>query len=674
MTIRVLSTLVTNQIAAGEVVERPASVIKELVENALDAQATKIEIEIANGGRSLIKIRDNGCGIPKDELVLALTRHATSKIVDVEDLASILSFGFRGEALASVASVSHLVLSSKPKEQDQAWQIKADGIFEEASLQPAAHPDGTTITVRDLFFNVPVRRRFLKSERTEYLHIVNLVRIFALGNPVVSFLFINNGKTVYNLPPAVDEKQRNLRLVTLLGKNFASNRYPVDFSRSGMSLKGFILPAAEEESTEVEIQYLFLNGRSIREKNTMHAIRQAYSECYSRDVKINYVLFLTMDPADVDVNVHPTKHEVRFSDQRAVHDFMVIALQQTLSQNGVNQGIEFNNANHDHSYLTTGRSEWMNGQPSAPSLASAWASGQPRIEISTDSELLQDNHPQEGADHPSLQDWDVKNVATTLSSKNESGNAYPHQGRVSKSQCNAYTAWVGNTLGDTLHGTADTRLDHGTSAGFGNSSFSSSIMPAIPTYPQCLSSTVLETENQTQVLKNEVSPGMVSIYGVHNNLACVGLDGKLYRISLPELDYCNLLEKYQKGSASVLLLMPLSTKVSKEQQELVNAHDELCKSLGFSLQARGESLKVIAVPECLRSYDLTNIITVLLQNLASGDTELSDVQKELCHSAVAKRNYALADAVIMLTDPESMLLQSNLQLLQEINIASILQE
>lgn len=332
MPIRVLPPMLANQIAAGEVVERPASVVKELVENCLDAGATRIEIELDKGGAQLIRIRDNGAGIPKEELALALSRHATSKLTSIEDLEAIASLGFRGEALASISSVSRLTLTSRPPEQAEAWQASAEGREMAVTVQPAAHPVGTTLEVRDLFFNTPARRKFLKSEKTEFSHVDELIRRLALSRFDVTFLLQHNGKTVRQYRAARSDAEQLRRVAAACGSVFLQRALRLDSEHMGLALSGWLLPPAAQTDTTPDLQYSYVNGRMMRDKLLTHAIRQGYLEALGVESAPSYVLYLQLDPAQVDVNVHPAKHEVRFHEARLVHDFIVRVVRDALLQ------------------------------------------------------------------------------------------------------------------------------------------------------------------------------------------------------------------------------------------------------------------------------------------------------------------------------------------------------
>jgi DNA mismatch repair protein MutL len=329
--IQILPARLANQIAAGEVVERPASVVKEIVENSLDSGATSIEIDIEKGGHKRILIRDNGSGIPHDELALALSRHATSKIAKLDDLDTICSLGFRGEALASISSVARLSLSSKPKEQTQAWQAHCEGRDMQVQLNPVAHPDGTSVDVVDLFFNTPARRKFLKTEKTEFTHIDEVVRRIALSRFDVSFSLKHNGKLLRKYPAVKAQNSELKRLNTICGKEFSEQSIELNSQFQKFELKGW-LAQPEQAKTQGEFQYFYVNGRMMRDKLINHAVRQAFEGLIGADLHPAYVLYLTLEPNQVDVNVHPAKHEVRFHQARLVHDFIYRALTDALNQ------------------------------------------------------------------------------------------------------------------------------------------------------------------------------------------------------------------------------------------------------------------------------------------------------------------------------------------------------
>ena len=333
MPIQILPPQLANQIAAGEVVERPASVVKELVENSLDAGATRIDIDIEKGGAKLIRIRDNGAGIPQSELAMALARHATSKIASLDDLEAIVSLGFRGEALASISSVSRLTLTSRTADQSEAWQAYAEGRDMTVTVKPAAHPQGTTLEVLDLFYNTPARRKFMRTEKTEFTHIDEIVRRIALARFDIAISLSHNGKLVRQYRGVSDESQRERRLGAICGITFMAHALRIEWQHDDLSLRGWV--ADPEGARQLsELQYCYVNGRMMRDKLINHAIRQAYHDQLGADQQPAYVLYLTIDPHQVDVNVHPAKHEVRFHQSRLVHDFIyqgVISVLQSAS-------------------------------------------------------------------------------------------------------------------------------------------------------------------------------------------------------------------------------------------------------------------------------------------------------------------------------------------------------
>ena len=321
MTIAILPARLANQIAAGEVVERPASVIKELLENSLDAGATHIDIDIDKGGIKKIKITDNGSGIAKEELALALSRHATSKIKSLDDLEAIVSLGFRGEALASISSVARLTLTSKPKIQPTAWQASAQGRDMAVDLKPAAHPDGTTIEVLDLFFNTPARRKFLRTEKTEFTHIDEVVRRIVLARFDVGFTLTHNGKVIRQYRAANTLAQCSKRVAMVCGQKFIDNAIEIDCPHDSMKLSGWLAKPSYFRNQN-DLCYSYVNGRVMRDKLISHAIRQAYADLLPNDTYPAFILFFQLDYQEVDVNVHPSKHEVRFHQSRYVHDFI----------------------------------------------------------------------------------------------------------------------------------------------------------------------------------------------------------------------------------------------------------------------------------------------------------------------------------------------------------------
>jgi DNA mismatch repair protein MutL len=329
MPIRVLDTELVNQIAAGEVIERPASVVKELVENALDAGAHKVEIEVEKGGVALCRVRDDGAGIAREELELALARHATSKIRSLDDLEHIVSLGFRGEALPSIASVSRLTLTSRTAQAEHGWSVQVrEG---ETSLPaPAAHPVGTTVEVRDLFFNVPARRKFVRSEPTEFQHILRHAERLSLSRFDIAFELVHNRKRVLSLPAARERASQEQRVAEVCGREFLQHALYIEHAAAGVQLRGWIgLPTFAR--SQPDLQFWCVNGRPVRDRLLANAARVGYRDVLYHGRHPAYVLYLEIDPACVDVNAHPTKQELRFRDGRSVHDFVLRTLMQTVS-------------------------------------------------------------------------------------------------------------------------------------------------------------------------------------------------------------------------------------------------------------------------------------------------------------------------------------------------------
>ena len=329
--IQQLSNRLANQIAAGEVVERPASVVKELLENSLDSGATNISLDLDQGGTRLIRVRDDGTGIHPEDLTLSLSRHATSKISEIDDLEAVGTLGFRGEALASIASVSRLSITSNiSSNAADGYCAMTYGENMAAEVAPAPHPRGTTVEVKDLFFNTPARRKFLRTEKTELQKIEDIVRKISLSHPQVSLTVNHNGKVQRQYPRATNEQEINRRVSAVFGQTFVENAIYVESENGGFKLSGWIgLP--NHSRSQADQQYFYVNGRNIKDKVVTHAVRQGYQDVLYHGRHPVYALFLTVDPKMVDVNVHPTKHEVRFRESRQVHDFLFRAIHRALA-------------------------------------------------------------------------------------------------------------------------------------------------------------------------------------------------------------------------------------------------------------------------------------------------------------------------------------------------------
>lgn len=336
MPIRQLPDLLINQIAAGEVVERPSSVVKELVENSLDAGAQTVQVSLEQGGKRLLRVVDDGDGIAKDEIILALSRHATSKITSLEELEEVSSMGFRGEALPSIASVSRMSITSRTEGDEHAWQVKsANG--ETSAVMPAPGANGTQVELRDLFYNVPARRKFMRTDRTEFAHVDELIKRFALARPDVGFQLQHNNRVVRQFTPVRTDADMLVRLEGVVGQEFLDHALKIDEQRGQYGLRGWVAEPRYNRA-QADRQFFFVNGRVVRDRLVAHAIRQAFRDVLFHGRHPAFVLFFEMPHAGVDVNVHPQKHEVRFRDSRSVHNFIYSTLSHSLAGAGVGGG------------------------------------------------------------------------------------------------------------------------------------------------------------------------------------------------------------------------------------------------------------------------------------------------------------------------------------------------
>ena len=360
MPIRALPESLIDQIAAGEVVERPVSVVKELVENSLDAGARNISVAVDQGGKRLIRVSDDGCGIPRTELGLALQRHATSKIGSLEELEAVATLGFRGEALSSMASVSRMKVTSRTLDSEHAWEVAASP-GGSGDVAPAAGEVGTCVELRDLFYNVPARRKFLRTDRTEFNHIDDFIRKIALARFEVAFELVHGGKVVRKLPAAAQPAQRAERISKLCGKAFLEHALDIDERRGELGLRGWVAEPRYNRA-QADQQYFFVNGRIVRDRVVAHAVRQAFRDVLYHGRQPAFVLFLEMPASQVDVNVHPQKHEVRFRDSRSVHDFLFSSLHRQLAEAGVGAGAPRPGGGMDAGAPATGAAQFP-GQP-----------------------------------------------------------------------------------------------------------------------------------------------------------------------------------------------------------------------------------------------------------------------------------------------------------------------
>ncbi|WP_076415751.1 DNA mismatch repair endonuclease MutL [Shewanella sp. UCD-KL12] len=551
MTIQILPPQLANQIAAGEVVERPASVIKELVENSLDAGATRVDIEIDKGGSKLIKIHDNGSGIPKEELALALSRHATSKLSTLDDLDAILSFGFRGEALASISSVSRLTLTSRTAEQSEAWQAYAEGSDMAVKVIPAAHPVGSTVEAVDLFFNTPARRRFLKSDKTEFTHIDEWLKRIALVRSDIHFTLKNAGKTVRNYRPAKSSEQYLQRLAQVSGKKFAQQAIEVNCEHEGLKLSGYI-QSPFFESPASDTQYFYVNGRLVRDRLVNHAVRQAFSE-HVTGPSASYVLMLELDPHQVDVNVHPAKHEVRFHQSRYVHDFILQALQSALTQVGDSQSVG-HSPMEEPSYQSIKPHHYEVNESNSYQLTPSQGEQSHRV-----SESL-----------PSITAATPKAHGQTAASSFNRSVGRPQAELPSAASIASYRALL--------------------------------TTPDVP---------VARTEKPISSEASQMPQVLADKYWV------IAEGEKLSLLSISQvsqqlLQY-QLLAKLESGLISQPLLMPVSIAMDSDWQETLVQREQVLRKLGIELTIRLGQLIIKKVPPYLRKSQLVSVIPDLLQ-------------------------------------------------------------
>lgn len=603
--IRLLSPRLANQIAAGEVVERPASVVKELVENALDAGANRVDVEVEQGGVKLIRVRDDGSGIEEDDLPLALSRHATSKIASLDDLEAVASLGFRGEALASISSVSRLTLTSRTESQEAASRVEVEGREMDARISPAAHPVGTTVEVRDLFFNTPARRKFLRTEKTEFNHVEECVRRQALSRFDAGFTLRHNQRVVQSLRPAESALDRERRIGALCGQQFIDNAVVIDAEATGLRLWGWVaLPTFSR--SQADLQYFFVNGRVIRDRLVAHAVRQAYRDVLYNNRHPAFVLYLEVDPATVDVNVHPTKHEVRFRDGRLVHDFIFRTLHKALAdvrpddhfRGAVAQSFGREaSAQAQEGVAATGapvEGGW-NGQPSVPNYGYAGGSGAGF-----------------GGQPQPQQEWRASDQMAFYQSLNAGGGSEGQQ----------------------------------------PVSTSDSVATPMPTPP-------VDSDQEPPL-----GYAIAQLHGIYilaqgrAGLIVVDMHAAHERITYERMKRA-LAEQDLKSQP---LLVPLSLAVSQKEAALTETHGEELQKLGLQIERIGpETLAVRQVPALLRGADTEQLVRDVLADLIEhGQSDrVEAVTHELlgtmaCHGSVrANRQLTIPEMNSLLRDMEA---------------------
>ena len=620
--IHLLSPRLANQIAAGEVVERPANIIKELVENSLDAGAQRIEIDVEQGGIKLLRIRDDGHGIPKDDLPLALSRHATSKITTLDDLEAVHSLGFRGEALASISSVSRLTMTSATEADEngseQAWQVEVEGREMAATVKPAAHPKGTTLEVRDLFFNTPARRKFLRTEKTEFNHVDEYFKRLALSRYDVAFSLRHNQKVIHSLRPAIRNIDKEKRVAALLGTKFIDAALHVDSEAAGLGLTGWVgLPTFSR--SQADMQYFFVNGRIVRDRLVAHAIKQAYRDVLYHGRQPAFVLYLTVDPALVDVNVHPTKHEVRFRDGRLVHDYLFRTLHKALADvrpdNQVaptslhGSGVLTGEASRGEAGLTS-PALMANSQPQVSGIQAGEFAGQERMS------LLPGRHPLTG--QPTSQ---LAGSASGQSSSLNPGNVQEH--------LNAYQA-----LSQPLN--VEERID-----------------------PETGEIVAVTVENDVPPLGFAVAQ-LHGIYILSQNahgLVVVDMHAAHERITYERLKIAVDNQNVQ----SQPLLVPITLSVSEGEADAADQFADEFARFGVILQrAAPESIMIRQIPVILQQAEVERLVTDMLADLMQhGSSDRIQAHRNeilgtmACHGSVrANRKLTLPEMNGLLRDME----------------------
>lgn len=603
--IRLLTPRLANQIAAGEVVERPASVVKELVENALDAGARRVDIEVEQGGVKLIRVRDDGVGIDEADLPLALSRHATSKIENLEDLEAVASLGFRGEALASISSVSRLALTSRTEHHEAASRVEVEGRDMDASISPAAHPVGTTVEVRDLFFNTPARRKFLRTEKTEFNHVEECIRRQALSRFDTGFTLRHNQRVVQSLRPAGNPLDRERRIGSLCGQQFIDNAVVIDAEATGLKLWGWVaLPTFSR--SQADLQYFFVNGRVIRDRLVAHAVRQAYRDVLYNNRHPAFVLYLEVDPANVDVNVHPTKHEVRFRDGRLVHDFIFRTLHKALADVRPDDHLRGALA-QSHGREAGTASGGFGVQAAMPGVHQqqapdpfASSGSQPRSEFS-------------GAPQPPQHEWQARDQMAFYQSLNQGGGtgAQPAMAEAGDLAVASPTPPQDGSSDEPPLGYAIAQL-HGIY--------------------------ILAQSRQGMIV--------VDMHAAHERIT--------YERMKRALDAQDL--------KSQPLLVPVSIAVSQKEAALAETHGEELLQLGLRVERIGpETLAVRQVPALLRGADTEQLVRDVLSDLIeNGESDrVEAVTHELlgtmaCHGSVrANRQLTIPEMNTLLRDMEA---------------------
>lgn len=599
MPIQILPPLLANQIAAGEVVERPASVVKELIENSLDAGADKIQIDIEQSGSRLIRIRDNGYGIAKAEIQLSLVRHATSKIATLDDLENILSLGFRGEALASISSVSRLTLTSRTAEQTEAWQVYAQGQEMDTTIVPASHPVGTTVEVENLFFNTPARRKFLRSDKTEFAHIDEVVKRIALAKPTVHFTLTHNGKLIHQYKAANDTNSQLKRLAAICGNDFTEHALRIDWQYEEMHLQGWVAEPRFFRSQN-DFNYSYVNGRMMKDKVILHAVRQAYADYLSPDQYPAFVLFLDLDPTLVDVNVHPTKHEVRFHQARLVHDFILQGVANALAQT-------------TELFAQNDKTAMVVESEKSQNIAEPNAHYQSTLNLDNTFPPAFKNNRQAAGENI----FNANNRwASTSSSQNDKA---------------AYRQY--EKLLQSAH--SDEQIS---STSISNNR------------PNAIESTVIEpSSNLTE--QNDERLKVLTL--LPQGYLCLQQQEQLYLLSVQKLQqlHCHL-QLQQADKSMQALLIPTTFQLDNSQLDTFHQYQAFFSQAGFQIQRYEQRITITQVAMPLRQQNLQQIVMSLLSQTFDDFSQFID---SVCQQITFKPISVLADAITLLQETEQLL-------------------
>ncbi len=629
--IQTLDPALANQIAAGEVIERPSSVVKELLENSIDAGATELIIRVAQGGSTLIEIIDNGRGIHPDDLPLSVTRHATSKIQSAEELQAIISLGFRGEALASIAAVSRLTLTSSQDDSGIGYQLEVNGTaFEHQEIQAVAAQQGTHIRIQDLFFNVPARRKFLKKPTTEFGHIEEIVRRMALTHFDIRFVLEHNDNIRLNLPIADSGELRFQRVQQLLGRQFTENAYWIDADSINMRLSGW-LGHPSDARAQADLQYVYVNGRVVKDKTISHALRMAYDGILHGHQHAAYLLFLEVDPENIDVNVHPTKHEIRFLNQREVHEFVRHYAKDVLSQ--------FQTATAE---LSSAMKQDQDAQQ--------WQQAQPRyqeqFQLHRDASASSNLNLQQSSDQNSLSNSTVDSV--TQDGLTDFNSPQPHSVNYATQQPYRGTQQLNNALKSYL---APLREQDDAQNLSDQASYAQSVQN-------------LQNQHHDYVDEHPLGIAIAQLHGIYilaqntEGLIIVDMHAAHERILLQQMK-----SAWDKPEfwTSQQLLIPKVISITRMQATRIDELKPQLERLGLDIDQYGDEQVIVrGVPAILHKADFTALLPELLNDLDPNDEAQALQQKRdhilagmACHGAVrAHRMLSLSEMNALLRQME----------------------